>query len=213
MVLRQQNRYGNISLNDLTLNSNNKNLIEYFKDRKNNIETMIRDCENVIITGNVGVGKSYIVNAFLNDLKEVLVEEERNTYNWDSSKNQWIFKIIKRNINTKYIAIYELVKELRKEYNNEEVNKDYFNCDILVIDEAGVQFGTDAERQTLFELFEYRYNNFKPTILISNLSIDGDENTKALKNILGARIIDRLTAGNSKQFRLLRESLRHINNN
>lgn len=212
MVLKQQSRFNNISLNNLNITNENKALIEYFKNKQNNIESMISSYENVIITGDVGVGKSYIVNAFLNDLKSILIEEEINTGNWDNAKNKWIVKIIKRNVKTEYIAVYELVEELRKKYNKEEankqVNRNYFNCDILAVDEAGLQFGTDAERQTLFELFEYRYNNFKPTILISNLSIDGDQNTKALKNILGERIIDRLMAGSSKQFRLSGKSMR-----
>ena len=64
--------------------------------------------------------------------------------------------------------------------------------DLLVIDEVGVQFGTDTEKMILFEILNERYENLKPTILISNLSIE------SLKKFTGDRVIDRMKENKGK---------------
>lgn len=59
-------------------------------------------------------------------------------------------------------------------------------CDLLVIDEVGVQSGTDAEARALFDVFNERYQQMRPTVLISNLDAAG------FVNAVGVRIADRL---------------------
>lgn len=59
--------------------------------------------------------------------------------------------------------------------------------DLLVIDEIGVQHGSDFERQVLFEVINNRYERLQPTIVISNLGILG------LRKCLGDRAVDRLS--------------------
>lgn len=58
--------------------------------------------------------------------------------------------------------------------------------DLLILDEVGVQYGTDAERLLIFDILNERYENRQPTLLLSNLSID------EVKAYLGERIYDRL---------------------
>lgn len=55
----------------------------------------------------------------------------------------------------------------------------------LVIDEVGVQFGTETERNIFHEIIDRRYNNLLPTVIISNLPID------ELTAFVGERVIDR----------------------
>lgn len=52
-----------------------------------------------------------------------------------------------------------------------------------------MQFGSDAEKLILFEIINGRYEAVKPTILLSNLNIDG------LKGYMGERVVDRLREG------------------
>lgn len=59
-------------------------------------------------------------------------------------------------------------------------------ADLLVIDEIGVQFGSDAETLQINELLDRRYRELRPVILLSNLSVSG------LREVLGDRIMDRL---------------------
>lgn len=59
--------------------------------------------------------------------------------------------------------------------------------DLLVIDEVGVQRGTEDEQSILFEVINRRYRDLRPTILLTNLS------GKAFTDLLGRRIMSRLS--------------------
>jgi DNA replication protein DnaC len=59
--------------------------------------------------------------------------------------------------------------------------------DLLLIDEVGVQYGTESEQHILFEILDKRYAELRPTILITNQDKDG------FKALIGERVADRLT--------------------
>ena len=58
--------------------------------------------------------------------------------------------------------------------------------DLLILDEVGVQFGSETEKLMLFDVLNERYERRRPTLLISNLDLDG------VRTYLGERIFDRL---------------------
>lgn len=58
--------------------------------------------------------------------------------------------------------------------------------DLLILDEIGIQFGSDAEKLLLFDVLNERYERRRPTILLSNLT------AKEVSGYLGERIMDRL---------------------
>lgn len=64
--------------------------------------------------------------------------------------------------------------------------------DLLILDEIGVQYGSDSEKNILFEIVNERYEAMKPTILISNLALP------ALTEYAGERVIDRLKENSGK---------------
>jgi DNA replication protein DnaC len=74
--------------------------------------------------------------------------------------------------------------------------------DLLIIDEVGVQSGTDNERNILFDVINERYEKSKPSILISNLPV------KEATEYLSERIIDRLKENDGKVLRFDWESHR-----
>lgn len=57
---------------------------------------------------------------------------------------------------------------------------------LLILDEVGVQFGSDTEKLILFDVLNERYEQRKPTLLLSNLTAD------EVRGYLGDRIFDRL---------------------
>lgn len=57
--------------------------------------------------------------------------------------------------------------------------------DLLILDEVGVQVGSDHEKLLMFEVLNGRYQSLRSTILISNLPLD------ELEAFLGQRIMDR----------------------
>ncbi|MNV76612.1 DNA replication protein DnaC [compost metagenome] len=64
--------------------------------------------------------------------------------------------------------------------------------DLLVLDEIGVQHGTDTERMLMFSILNERYNQMNPTILISNLA------REPLEKYLGERAFDRMREGGGR---------------
>lgn len=82
-----------------------------------------------------------------------------------------------------------LLRSLRDTYRNRDAAdpvKDCQRTDLLVIDEMGVSAGGKDELPMLYDILAYRYEEYLPTILTSNLSLDG------LKETIGDRMTDRL---------------------
>ena len=67
----------------------------------------------------------------------------------------------------------------------------FIRPDLLILDEVGVQFGSETEKMILFEIINGRYEQLKPTIVISNLA-------DALTDYLGERVVDRLREGGGR---------------
>lgn len=90
-----------------------------------------------------------------------------------------------------YSTTMRMIRDIRSSYGNNDLSEQdiidkYVNTGLLVLDEVGVQMGTEAEKLLIYEVVNGRYENYKPTILISNLSFN------EMTEYLGARSIDRL---------------------
>lgn len=81
------------------------------------------------------------------------------------------------------------IKQSWTDRNEREVMNQFVKPDLLVIDEVGHQYGSDAERLMLFDLINARYMEAKPMILITNLQLS------ELKAFLDERAQDRLREG------------------
>lgn len=74
--------------------------------------------------------------------------------------------------------------------------------DVLVLDEVGIQFGSDTERNIIFEIVNGRYEKGKATIVVSNLMID------EIRGFLGERVVDRLKEDGAAVIAMTWESYR-----
>jgi len=121
----------------------------------------------LVFGGGVGTGKTHLAMAIANHLLNSctvmaidamnLIRHVRSTWRRDSPMSE------------------------------EEVMNMYgYAFDLLIIDEVGVQRGTEDEQAIIFEIFNRRYGNLLPTILITNVG------AKALNEFLGPRTWDRL---------------------
>ena len=81
-----------------------------------------------------------------------------------------------------------LLREIRgsHEERESETIQRRVRHDLLILDEVGMQFGSEVERLLLFDVLNGRYEELKPTVLISNLAVD------ALPDYLDFRLVDRL---------------------
>lgn len=74
-------------------------------------------------------------------------------------------------------------------FSEDELIGMYTDCDLLIIDEVGVQYGTNAEQVVLFDIINTRYENMMPTALISNLT------PAQISETIGERLTDRMSEG------------------
>lgn len=58
---------------------------------------------------------------------------------------------------------------------------------LLVLDEIGVQYGTDGEQTIIFDILDRRYRDMRPSILLTN------QDKAGFKQFIGERAYDRLT--------------------
>ena len=92
-----------------------------------------------------------------------------------------------------YVTCMQVVRAVRgtwrrdSERSESDVYAQLAEVPLLVLDEVGVQYGTEGEQTILFEVLDRRYRDMMPTMLLANQNLDG------LKHFLGERVYDRLT--------------------
>ncbi len=125
--------------------------------------------KSLIMVGGVGTGKTLLASAII----DALVDNNK----------------------CEIVKVIDIVREFKstwfKDSNKDELGiiYHYQDLDLLIIDEVGSQFGSDTEKLFIFDVIDARYQDMKPTILISNLDIDG------IKDAIGERCVDRLREG------------------
>lgn len=129
--------------------------------------TLNRKGGNLVLAGRVGTGKTHLAAAIVS----ALVEQNRTAA---------------------LIKMPELIREIKHSWSrdsdtSESALIDHFSTiGLLVIDEVGVQFGSDTEKLLVSEIIDNRYQELLPTVLISNLDIEG------IRKCIGERCYDRL---------------------
>lgn len=92
----------------------------------------------------------------------------------------------------RYYKVSEIFSAVRNTYqqgattNEEETIKFFSSIQLLVIDEVGVQKGSESEKRILFSILDNRVTSKKPTILMTNLG------SKDFVCVLGDRLYDRI---------------------
>jgi DNA replication protein DnaC len=118
--------------------------------------------------GKVGTGKSHLACAAANYLM---------------ARGHTVYFTSTARLFTKIRGTWSRNSELTEE----QMLRQFESIDLMILDEIGLQRGTDDEIRTLHELLEARRLNCKPTILLTNLDVP------SLKAYLGERFMDRLS--------------------
>ena len=132
-----------------------------------NFDRHARRGDSLILSGMPGTGKSHLAGAILQ-------------------------AILPRHVGV-YVTLMDLIRMLRDTWRRDSTTTEsqllqrLQDVPLLVIDEIGVQYGTDGERAILFDVLDRRYRAMRPVILMTNL---GKED---LRTAVGDRVFDRLT--------------------
>lgn len=92
----------------------------------------------------------------------------------------------------KYTTTYRATTDVKSSYRNDsqktehEIIKQYQSYGLLILDEVGVQFGSNTEKLIFYQIINGRYEEMKPTIIISNLT------KLELTEFVGDRCMDRM---------------------
>ncbi|WP_180988581.1 ATP-binding protein, partial [Pseudomonas protegens] len=128
---------------------------------------------SLLLTGNVGCGKTHLATAIVRTVVE------------DGAQPLLVTA-------GDIVSIARASMVPGSGYMDRDVIVHLGGLDLLVIDEVGCQKGSEYELGLLHGIIDRRYQAVLPTVLISNLSIDG------LKTYIGDRALDRLRQSGGK---------------
>lgn len=162
-----------------------ENFIEHCQEAKNNkkfvmeygekFQENVKNGKNLLLLGNIGTGKTHLIYS----LSRFIV----NKYGVDV-KYRYMIDVLDQ-----IKGAYGAKKKDRYDYSTltvDCISSSLLNASLLVIDEVGVQYGTDHEQNVVYKMINDRYLAEKPTIIISNC------NVSELTTVMGERSISRL---------------------
>ena len=100
--------------------------------------------------------------------------------------------LLRKGASVYYSTVQRAMRRIKDTWNKEsaELESDAIRAmsgpDLLILDEIGVQFGSDTEKNLTFDLLNERYERMRPTLLLSNLAKED------VSRFLGERVMDRL---------------------
>lgn len=136
---------------------------------------------SMILSGTTGTGKTHLATAMLTEIV----------------RRYWV--------SAKYTTIRAMLTDIKSSWGRESKITEtaavarYVDYGLLVVDEVGVQFDSEAEKILTFDVINGRYENIKPTLIISNYPVvNPDKSGPSVSKVLGERVIDRLRENGGK---------------
>ena len=135
-----------------------------------NIELSLATGVSLVLCGKVGTGKTHLACAIGNHA-------------------------ISLSRTVRYTNTYRAVSSVKDTYrkgsgvSEMQAIESFVGFDLLILDEIGIQYGSDAEKIILYQIINGRHEAMRATIAISNLTSD------ELMGYIGEPCLDRLSGG------------------
>ena len=152
--------------------SGQQKALAFAKEYAENFDQVIKTGRSAIFVGKPGTGKTHLAIG----IALSIMQQQRSPL---------------------FTTVQRLVRRVKdswrtKEETESEVIEAFASPDLLILDEIGVQFGSEFEKQILFDVLNERYEKLKPSILLSNIP------REQLGEYLGERVTDRLRENGGK---------------
>lgn len=127
--------------------------------------------KSLILLGGIGTGKTHLACAIAN------------------------YAILQHKRTALFVKAWQVMLTIKSTYSHasqittEQAMRKFIEPALLIIDEVGIQAGSEAERHLMAQLIDARYDENKPTIITANLPIDD------LAAFITPQGIDRLLEG------------------
>lgn len=141
-----------------------KGVFEKVQDYVTNLEENLANGVCIVMCGKPGTGKTHLAIAIAH---AALMKQKTAIY----------------------VTVDDLINRIRDTYNTggtRECKAVYETCDLLIVDEIGVQANTQSELNLFFGIIDSRYRELRPTILLSNFG------REKIAQYVGDRVWDRL---------------------
>lgn len=127
----------------------------------------------LIFSGSAGTGKTHLACAIAN-------------------------AVIAKGSSALFTTVSDALRSIKRAYDKDagvsetEAIAELVEPALLILDEVGMDYGTDHSKTLLFDVLNKRYENIRPTLILTNLD------APALRDYFGDRIVDRLREGGGK---------------
>ena len=146
--------------------SGQQKALAFAKEYAENFDQVLKTGRSAIFVGKPGTGKTHLAAG----IALSIMQQQRTAL---------------------FVTVQRLIRRVKdswrtKQETESEVINAFASPDLLILDEVGVQFGSEFEKQLLFDVLNERYEKLKPSILLSNIP------NEQLADYLGERVMDRL---------------------
>lgn len=154
-------------------NDGQKRALTFCRTYAAQFDEVLKTGRSAIFCGKPGTGKTHLANGIA-------------------------IEIMKTGKLALFITAQRAIRRIKDSWSMESVESEsdvirlLVSPDLLILDEIGVQFGTEFERNLLFDVLNERYEKRLPCLLLSNFSV------VEIRPILGERIFDRLREDGGK---------------
>jgi len=163
-------RFANSTFDTFTVESpDQKTALDACREYADNFQQMHTKGVCMVLRGNVGTGKNHLACAIAR-------------------------QVSKQGYSSLLLTVGEAIQRIRATWDRDrqspethtEIIERFADVNLLILDEIGRQYGSEAERINLFEVIDARYRAMRPTIIISNLP------PAEISTYLGGAAYDRL---------------------